>query len=103
MVYSPLFRDFRPEKRYGGGKANDLFIFDLKTNDARRVIDHARADRDPMWVGNTIYFNSDRDGTFNIYAVRCRVSAKDSAVTTSRTWDVRWPSADGQRAASSTS
>ena len=39
MVYSPRFRDFRPEKRYGGGQANDLFIFDLKTNDAKRIID----------------------------------------------------------------
>ncbi len=38
IIYSPLFRDFRPEKRYGGGQANDLFIFDLKTNDARRVM-----------------------------------------------------------------
>jgi tricorn protease len=35
IVYSPLFRDFRPEKRYGGGWANDLYIFDLKTEDER--------------------------------------------------------------------
>lgn len=93
VVYSPLFRDFRPEKRYGGGQANDLFIFDLKTNDARRIVDHVRADRDPMWIGNTIYFTSDRDGTFNIYAYDVG-SGKISAVTTSRTWDVRWPSSD---------
>ncbi len=95
IVYSPLFRDFRPEKRYGGGQANDLFIFDLKANDARRVIDHPRADRDPMWIGNTIYFTSDRDGTFNLYAYDV-TSAKVTPVTTSRTWDVRWPSSDHQ-------
>ena len=59
MVYSPRFRDFRPEKRYGGGQANDLCIFDLKTNDAKRIIAGPRADRDPMWIGNTIYFTSD--------------------------------------------
>jgi tricorn protease len=95
MVYSPLYRDFRPEKRYGGGMANDLFVFDLATNEGRRVVDHVRSDRDPMWIGNTIYFTSDRDGTFNIYALDV-ASAKVSPVTTSRTWDVRWPSSDNQ-------
>ena len=68
VVYSPRFRDFRSEKRYGGGQANDLFIFDLASHDATRITDHPRADRDPMWIGDTIYFNSDRDGTFNLYA-----------------------------------
>ena len=93
IVYSPLYRDFRPEKRYGGGTANDLFIFDLKANDAKRIIDNVRSDRDPMWIGNTIYFTSDRDGTFNIYAYDV-ASAATKTVTSSRSWDVRWPTAD---------
>ena len=93
VVYSPRFRDFRSEKRYGGGQANDLFLFDLKTHEATRITDHARADRDPMWIGNAIYFNSDRTGTFNLYVYDL---AKKSVapVTTSTTWDVRWPSED---------
>jgi len=95
VVYSPRFRDFRSEKRYGGGQANDLFIFDLASQDATRITDHPRADRDPMWIGGTIYFNSDRTGTFNLYAYD--VAKKTVAtVTSSTTWDVRWPSADAQ-------
>ncbi|MEO8501335.1 MAG: S41 family peptidase [Vicinamibacteria bacterium] len=93
LIYSPLYRDFRPEKRYSGGMANDLFIFDLKTNEGKRVIDSVRSDRDPMWIGNTIYFNSDRDGTFNLYAYDVP-TAKTTQVTTSNLWDVRWPSSD---------
>src|SRR6266508_5252815 len=31
MVYSPQSRDFRQEKRYGGGQENKLYIFDLKS------------------------------------------------------------------------
>jgi tricorn protease len=93
IVYSPLYRDFRPEKRYSGGMANDLFIFDLKTNDAKRVIDSVRSDRDPMWIGNTVYFNSDRDGTFNLYAYDV-ATAKTTQLTSNKTWDVRWPSSD---------
>lgn len=93
MVYSPRFRDFRPEKRYGGGQANDLWIFDLKTNDAKRVIAGPRADRDPMWIGGSIYYTSDSDGTFNIYAFDIG-SGKTVQVTKNTVWDVRWPSAD---------
>jgi tricorn protease len=95
VVYSPRFRDFRSEKRYGGGQANDLFIFDLASHAATRITDHPRADRDPMWIGGTIYFNSDRSGTFNLYAYD--VAKKTTTpVTTSTSWDVRWPSEDTQ-------
>ncbi|MBI2406674.1 MAG: PD40 domain-containing protein [Gemmatimonadetes bacterium] len=93
VVYSPIFRDFRPEKRYGGGMANDLFIFNTKTNDAKRFVDDVRSDRDPMWIANTIYFNSDRSGTFNLYAYDI-ASAKTTPVTKNTVWDVRWPSSD---------
>src|SRR6266404_9460330 len=68
MVYSPLSRDFRTEKRYSGGQANQLYIFDLKSLDAKKISDNPRPSRDPMWIGNTIYFNSDREGHFNLYA-----------------------------------
>ncbi|MCI0387378.1 MAG: S41 family peptidase [Acidobacteria bacterium] len=95
LVYSPRFRDFRSEKRYSGGQANDLFIFDLATNDAKRITDHARADRDPMWIGNTIYFNSDRDDHFNLYAYDVAKGAT-TQITANKTWDVRWPSSDNQ-------
>ncbi|MHB0963002.1 MAG: S41 family peptidase, partial [Gemmatimonadaceae bacterium] len=93
VVYSPIFRDFRPEKRYGGGMANDLFLFNVKTNDAKRIVDDVRSDRDPMWLGNTIYFNSDRSGTFNLYAYDI-ASAKTTPITSNSVWDVRWPSSD---------
>ena len=92
MVYSPQSRDFRTEKRYGGGQANQLYIFDLKTLDAKRISDNPRPSRDPMWIGNTIYFNSDRDGHFNLYAYDVS-GGRTTPVTTHKPWDVRWPSA----------
>ncbi len=93
IVYSPQSRDFRPEKRYGGGQANALYIFDLKTYDAKRITEGPRATRDPIWLGNTIYFNSDRDGHFNLYTYNV-ATGKTSQVTSNKTWDVRWPSSD---------
>jgi len=95
MAYSPRFRDFRPEKRYQGGQANTLYIYDLATNDAKKISDDPHAARDAMWLGNTIYYNSDRDGKFNLWAYDTR-SGKTTEVTQSRDWDIRWPSSDDQ-------
>ncbi len=93
MVYSPRFRDFRPEKRYGGGQANELYLFDLKTYDAKKITEGERASRDPMWIGNTIYYDSDRDGHFNLYAYDVP-TGKTAQVTFNKTYDIRWPSSD---------
>src|ERR1044071_2217911 len=95
MVYSPQSRDFRSEKRYGGGQANALYTFDLKTYATKRITEGPRATRDPMWIGNTIYFNSDRDGHFNLYSYDSS-SGKTTEVTNNKTWDVRWPSSDNE-------
>jgi len=95
IVYSPQSRDFRSEKRYGGGQANALYTFDLKTNSAKRITEGPRATRDPMWIGDTIFFNSDRDGHFNLYAYTTS-NGRTTQVTTNRQWDVRWPSSDNE-------
>ncbi len=93
MAYSPLFRDFRSWKRYSGGWAQDLYIFDLETFDAQKIADSDRSERDPMWIGENIYFSSDRDGTLNLYAYQV-ASGEVTRLTESDTWDVRWPSSD---------
>ncbi|HEY2971219.1 MAG TPA: S41 family peptidase [Pyrinomonadaceae bacterium] len=95
MVYSPQSRDFRPEKRYGGGQANALYIFDLKTYATKRITEGPRATRDPIWIGDTIYFNSDRDGHFNLYAYDI-TTGQTTQITNNKTWDVRWPSSDNE-------
>ena len=52
VVYSPLFRDFRTWKRYSGGWAQQLYIFDLKTHASEKITDDPRCHRDPMWIGD---------------------------------------------------
>jgi tricorn protease len=93
MVYSPRFRDFRPEKRYAGGQANTLYIFDLQTNDAVKISDTPFASRDAMWIGSSIYYITDKDGKFNLYAYDTS-SKRTAQVTRNRDWDIRWPSSD---------
>jgi len=94
VVYSPLARDFRSWKRYEGGWAQDLWLYDLGDGALTRVTDHPRSDRDPMWIGDEVWFTSDRSGTLNLYAWPVG-GGEPRQVTDSTTWDVRWPSADG--------
>jgi len=93
VIYSPLFRDFRTWKRYSGGWAQQLYIFDLKTHAAEKITDDPRSHRDPMWIGDKIYFASDRDDTLNLYVYDTKTKRTDE-VTHSKKWDVRWPSTD---------
>jgi tricorn protease len=93
IVYSPLWRDFRSEKRYQGGWANDLYIFDLSHPALLQVTDDPRTDRDPMWIGDAIYFNSDRTGVFNLFRYDV-ATGQTRQLTHYLDWDVRWPSAD---------
>jgi tricorn protease len=95
IVYSPLFRDFRTWKRYEGGWAQDLYIFDMVSYEAKKIAESKRTERDPMWIGDEIYFASDRDGTLNLYAYDVKSDAV-LQVTRSTTWDVRWPSSDNK-------
>src|SRR3984957_18862877 len=95
IVYSPLWRDFRSEKRYQGGWANDLYIFDLAHPSLLQVTKDPRTDRDPMWIGDAVYFNSDRSGVFNLYRYDI-ATGQTKQLTRYEDWDVRWPSADAQ-------
>jgi len=94
MMYSPLYRDFRTWKRYQGGWAQDLYVFDLANNTARQVTSDARTERDPIWQNSGMYFVSDRSGTLNLY--RLEEGGSWQAVTEEDTWDIKWASGDGE-------
>ncbi|MEM8933607.1 MAG: PDZ domain-containing protein, partial [Acidobacteriota bacterium] len=93
VLYSPLFRDFRHWKRYEGGWAQNLWIYDTATDTARQLTEHKRTERDPMWIGDRVYFSADWTGTLQLYGVDPASGAVDQ-LTDHDVWDVRWPSAD---------
>ncbi|HSE13108.1 MAG TPA: S41 family peptidase [Rudaea sp.] len=93
LVYSPLFRDFRTWNRYQGGWAQDLYIFDLATQQGRNITNNPRTDRDPIWIGNAIYFVSDRDDVLNLYRYDI-AGGQTTQLTRHRDFDVRWASGD---------
>ena len=70
IAYNPLPPAFAEWKRYRGGRVSTINVFDVQTHAVEAVAQPAtRAnDADPMWIGDTLYFRSDRDGEFNLYA-----------------------------------
>ncbi|MEI6473635.1 MAG: hypothetical protein WCO20_13435, partial [Holophagaceae bacterium] len=88
-----MFRDFRHWKRYEGGWAQELYVFDLATNAQKKLASSPRTERDPMWIGDKVYFASDRDGTLNLFSADPATDAVKQ-LTFQKTWDVRWPSSD---------
>src|SRR5690348_237775 len=85
VVYSPLFRDFRTWKRYSGGWAQQLYIFDLNSHAAEKITDDPRSHRDPMWVGGKIFYSSDKDDTLNLYSYD-PATKKTEQLTHSKKW-----------------
>ena len=55
--------------------------YDFAADRSERLTDYPATDNFPMWVGNTIYFTSDREHAMNIYAydLATKVVAKSRA------------------------
>ncbi|MFC4728052.1 S41 family peptidase [Coralloluteibacterium thermophilus] len=93
FVYTPIDRDFRTWKRYRGGRAQDVWVYDLTADTSLRLTDDRATDHQPMWVGDTVYFVSDRnDSTLNLYAI-APTGGEPRKLTDFSDYDVLWPSA----------
>jgi tricorn protease len=94
IAYNRIFRNFRQWKRYTGGMAQDITIYDIKNNVVDQVIPHTDyTDTFPMWHGNTIYFTSDRgpEHRLNLYSYD-QGSKQVEQLTKFEEFDVMWPS-----------
>jgi tricorn protease len=93
VAYTPLTREFRTWKRYHGGTAQDVWTFDLRDGSARQLTDYDGTDNQPVWLGDAIYFTSDRaGGRLNLFRID-PAGGEPVQVTRHDTWDVLWPSA----------
>jgi len=93
IAYNRIFRNFRTWKRYTGGMAQDIWIYDLKNNHIEQMPHTDWTDTFPMWHGNTIFFTSDRDPEhrLNLYSYDLNTKQIDQ-LTHFTDFDVNWPS-----------
>jgi tricorn protease len=68
LAYVPVSQWEPAWKRYRGGQTTPIWIADLATSHVEKVPRHNSNDKNPIWVGNTIYFLSDRNGPVTLFA-----------------------------------
>ncbi len=74
LAYNPIGPRFEQWKRYRGGTASRLWLYDVASHAVEQIPqpETRSNDVDPMWIGDTVYFRSDRDGEFNLHAYDTR-------------------------------
>jgi len=96
LAYTPFNTDFRTWKRYRGGWASDIWLFNLQTNAAERATDWEGTDSIPMFHGRSMYYMSDAgpEHRQNIWVYDLDRKTRRQ-ITTHADYDVKWPSIGG--------
>lgn len=93
LAYTPHSRDTRTWKRYRGGMATDIWLFNLETLESRQITDWEGTDSIPMWHGKVVYYLSDagEGHRLNIWSYDTRTNTRKQ-VTDFTEYDCKFPS-----------
>jgi tricorn protease len=77
IAYNPGSPQFLQWKRYRGGAVSQVWLYDVASHAIEKVPQPATRANDagPMWIGDTVYFRSDREGEFNLYSWEAKSKA----------------------------
>jgi tricorn protease len=92
LAYVPNFRWEPFWQGYRGGQTTPVYLANLSDSSVVRVPRNDSNDDDPMWVGDTVYFLSDRDGPVTLFAYDVR-SRRVSRLLPSQGFDITSASA----------
>ncbi|MEO8149376.1 MAG: S41 family peptidase [Bacteroidia bacterium] len=91
IAYNRVFREFRTWKYYKGGMADEVWIYDFDSKKIENITNNIAQDIFPMWIGDKIYFCSDRDRTMNLFCYD--IATKQTRKVTNFTeYDIKFPS-----------
>jgi tricorn protease len=70
IAYTPLSEPFNQWKNYRGGRVTRIWLYDRGDHSVEEIPQPPGRsnDTDPMWVGDRVYFRSDRNGEFNLFS-----------------------------------
>ena len=91
LAMNRMFREFRTWKYYRGGQADDIWINKVGTTKLEKISDNDAQDIFPMWIGNEIYYLSDRDRIMNLFAYDTKTK-QTRKVTDFTEYDCKFPS-----------
>jgi tricorn protease len=93
LAFNRIFREFRTWKRYRGGMADDIWVYDFATKKTENITNNDAQDIIPMWHGDRIYFLSDRDDRkrMNLY-VYDTADKTTRQLTRFTDFDIKFPS-----------
>lgn len=92
LAYTPNARDGRNWKRYVGGTASDVWIFNLDDKSSTRVTDWEGTDSFPMWHGDDLYYVSDRGPAHRLNVWKFDpASGEHTQISSYTDYDVKWP------------
>lgn len=94
LAYNRVMREFRTWKYYKGGMADDIWVYDSASKSVENVTNNIAQDIFPMWIGDDIYFLSDRDRVMNLFVYHTKTKQTDK-VTNFTDYDVKFPSCNG--------
>lgn len=93
LAMNRMFREFRTWKYYRGGQADDIYIHKLGTTKLEKITDNDAQDIFPMWVGDRIFYLSDRDRTMNLFVYDTKTK-QTQKVTNFTEYDCKFPSSN---------
>ncbi|HKP67684.1 MAG TPA: PDZ domain-containing protein, partial [Pyrinomonadaceae bacterium] len=68
LAYMPLAPAFQQWKKYRGGRTTKIWIGNLSDSSVEEIPRQNSNDYSPVWLGNNIYFLSDRSGPVALYS-----------------------------------
>jgi tricorn protease len=93
LAYTPFYQWQPAWKHYRGGQTARIWIADLADSHIDRIPRANSNDKDPMWVGGSVYFLSDRDGPVGLYAYDVASRAVRTVVANPGGFDIQSASA----------
>src|SRR5687767_13874957 len=69
-AFIPAWYEASYWKNYRGGRTHPIRVMTLSDHSIEKLPWDNSNDTNPMWIGNTIYFLSDRNGLVNLFAYR---------------------------------
>jgi tricorn protease len=67
LAYVPVRQWQAAWKHYRGGQTSQVWLVNLKTLDLEKVPRENSNDSSPVWLGSTVYFLSDRNGSVSLF------------------------------------